>query len=102
MIYTLLGIRDHRAAVDRPFRVAFKDFPAALRGTATCHPAANLADGASSAGPNLWKVTPFAHAMLLGDRKTPALAIQPVWRSHQTLRLVRLVENYLARTGKAT
>ena len=51
MIYTLLGIRDHRAAVDRPYRVAFKDFPAALRGTATCHPAANFADGASSAGP---------------------------------------------------
>ena len=45
--------------------------------------------------PDLNKVTSFAYVMLLGDQKTPFLAKQPVWRSPQMLRLLRLVEKHL-------
>jgi hypothetical protein len=46
-------------------------------------------------GQDLWKLTPFAQAMLLGDRKTAILANPPVWRSHQMLQLVKVVEKHL-------
>jgi len=53
-------------------------------------------------GQDLWKLTPFAQAMLLlGDRKTPILAREPVWRSRRMRWLVRRVEKYLAPDWKS-
>jgi hypothetical protein len=47
-------------------------------------------------GQDLWKLTPFGHALLFSDRTTPILAREPVWRSREMLQLVRLVRFWKA------
>ena len=53
-------------------------------------------------GKDLGKLLPLAHVMLLGDRRTPILAREPVWESREMLRLVKLVEKQLFPKPHAT
>ena len=46
-------------------------------------------------GKDLGKLLPLAHVMLLGDRRTPILAREPVWESREMRWLVKLVEKRL-------
>jgi hypothetical protein len=45
--------------------------------------------------PDLNKVTSYGMLLLLSDRTTPFLATQPIWKSKESLRLLRLVDKHL-------